>query len=260
MLETALIESFKFMEKITAAATTALADLPQILVVDDDDRIRDLVARYLTEHGFVVATADCAAQAREALAAFAFDAMVLDVMMPGETGLEFAASLRAAGDDLPLLLLTALGESEDRINGLESGADDYLPKPFEPRELVLRLQAILRRRPKPRTVAARVRVGRWVFDPADNSLNDGAGAEQFLTGGEATLLRALVARAGQPVTREDLVRLCDMDASAERTIDVQVTRLRRKIEEDSRTPRVLQTVRGKGYLLRIDDTSGAGGA
>lgn len=228
-----------------------LADRPHVLVVDDDDRIRDLVARYLTENGFVVATAADAGDARQVLAAYSFDALVVDVMMPGETGLEFTRALRMT-TDIPVLLLTALGESDDRINGLETGADDYLPKPFEPRELVLRLQAILRRRPKPGARQRPTRIGRWVFDPALNTLTDGT-KEQNLTTAESTLLKALISQAGNAISREDLVRLCAMDDTGERTIDVQVTRLRRKIEEDSRVPRFLQTVRGKGYLLRVED-------
>jgi two-component system phosphate regulon response regulator OmpR len=228
-----------------------LAERPHILVVDDDDRIRDLVARYLTEHGFVAATTAGADEARQALDTFTFDALVVDVMMPGETGLEFTRSLRAESD-IPVLLLTALGETEDRINGLETGADDYLPKPFEPRELVLRLQAILRRRPSVKTKLKPMRIGAWVYHPDENTLTQDDEV-QALTTSEATLLRVLASHSGQAVSREDLARLCNMDDSGERTIDVQVTRLRRKIETDTRTPRYLQTVRGKGYLLRIED-------
>lgn len=230
----------------------SFAARPHILIVDDDDRIRDLVARFLTEHGFVAVTTSGPAEARAALAAFSFDALVVDVMMPGETGLEFTQGLRRDGDDVPVLLLTALGEAEDRINGLETGADDYLAKPFEPRELVLRLQAILRRRPKPQLMQKPVSIGRWVFDPAENILRDGDN-EQPLTTAETTLLKALVSKAGEVISREALVKMCDMDDTGERTIDVQVTRLRRKIEDDSRVPRFLQTVRGKGYLLRVGD-------
>jgi two-component system phosphate regulon response regulator OmpR len=227
-----------------------LANRPHVLVVDDDDRIRDLVARYLTEHGFVVATTAGAAEARAALEAFTFDVLVVDVMMPGETGLEFTRALRVK-NDIPVLLLTALGETDDRITGLESGADDYLPKPFEPRELVLRLQAILRRRPKAVEDKKPVRIGSWVFDPIENTLI-GEREIQRLTTAEISLLNALVQKAGQVVSRDDLARMCDMDDSGERTIDVQITRLRRKIEEDTRSPRYLQTVRGKGYLLRVE--------
>lgn len=227
-----------------------LAARPHVLVVDDDDRIRDLVARYLTEHGFVVATTSGAGEARSALDSFTFDALVVDVMMPGETGLEFTRDLRTRSD-LPVLLLTALGETDDRIAGLESGADDYLPKPFEPREMVLRLQAIMRRRQKPQDPKKPVRIGRWVYNPADNSLTDGDEVQR-LTTTEISLLTALMKKPGQVISRDDLARMCDMDDSGERTIDVQITRLRRKIEEDSRMPRFLQTVRGRGYLLRVE--------
>lgn len=229
----------------------ALAARPHILIVDDDDRIRALVSRFLTAEEFVVAAAADSAQARKLLERLEFDALVVDVMMPGEDGLALTRWLRAAGPvyaDLPVLLLTALGEAESRIAGLESGADDYLPKPFEPRELVLRLQAILRRRPPaPRAVKA-VRVGRWRYDAESNMLEDGQDILR-LTGVEANLLQALASRAGQVVSRDELARLCGLNAEGERTIDVQVTRLRRKLEDDPRMPLLLQTVRGKGYLL-----------
>jgi two-component system phosphate regulon response regulator OmpR len=224
--------------------------LPHVLVVDDDERIRALVSKFLNENGFLAITAASAAEARAILQRFAFDALVVDIMMPGESGLDFTRSLRA-GNDMPVLLLTALGEGPDRIAGLETGADDYLTKPFEPRELVLRLQAILRRRPPKLADVAAFVIGRWTYDPQMNVLN--AGDEvQRLTAVEGTLLRALASRAGQIVGREELATLCDMDDAGERTIDVQVTRLRRKLEEDSRLPRFLQTVRGKGYVLRVD--------
>ncbi|HTK84417.1 MAG TPA: response regulator transcription factor [Patescibacteria group bacterium] len=223
-----------------------LADLPHVLIVDDDDRIRDLVSRYLTEHGFVVSTAGAAAEAREVLKRLVFDALVVDVMMPGETGLEFTKKLRAERD-IPVLLLTALGETGDRIAGLESGADDYLPKPFEPRELVLRLQAILRRRQPVKTSSGPLKVGRWLYDAEQNELRAGDEVER-LTSAEGTLLQVLAARAGQTIGREELATLCGVDSSG-RTIDVQVTRLRRKLEDDPKAPRCLQTVRGKGYRL-----------
>jgi two-component system phosphate regulon response regulator OmpR len=229
---------------------TALAERPHILVVDDDDRIRQLVSRFLTAEGFVVATATDAAHARNLLDRLLFDVIVLDVMMPGEDGLSLTRSLRA-GRDIPVLLLTALGEAESRIQGLEAGADDYLTKPFEPRELVLRLQTILRRRPPPRAMKA-FAIGRWRYDAETASLEDGAQAVR-LTGVEANLLRALASRANQPVSREELAALCEMEAEGERTIDVQVTRLRRKLEDDPRNPLLLQTVRGKGYLLRAEE-------
>lgn len=232
--------------------TEKLETLPHILIVDDDERIRALLSRYLHESGFLTATASDAGEARAILERFQFDALVVDVMMPGENGRDFTRFVR---DRLgaPVLLLTALGEVDDRISGFEAGADDYLPKPFEPRELVMRLQAILRRAPRQTAeVPQDIIIGTWRYDPSVNML-EREGERVRLTTVEGNLLRALARRAGQPISREELARLCDMGDSGERTIDVQVTRLRRKIEEDSRIPRYLQTVRGKGYLLRTGD-------
>ena len=223
---------------------------PHILVVDDDERIRELVSRYLWDHDFVVMTAEDAAGARQMLDNFEFDALVLDVMMPGETGLELTQSLRTV-HDIPVLLLTALGEAEDRITGLEAGADDYLSKPFEPRELVLRLNAILRRTARTPETLQPFMIGRWRFNPERGELSDD-GEVLSLTAVEQNLIRALAGRPGEAVSREELAEMCGIEAG-ERTIDVQVTRLRRKIEEDTKQPRYLQTVRGKGYLLRIED-------
>ncbi len=223
--------------------------LPHILVVDDDIRICKLLSQYLRDHGFVTMAAHDAAQAREMLEQFIFDALVVDVMMPGETGLEFTRSLNMQ-PRVPVILLTALGEVKDRLKGFESGADDYLVKPFEPQELVLRLQAILRRTFTHKAVLRPVRIGRWQFDPSDGHLSDGQEIQK-LTTAEINLLRALVSRSGEVISREELAALCGVD-SGERTIDVQVTRLRRKIEEDSKVPRYLQTVRGKGYLLKSE--------
>lgn len=226
--------------------------LPHILVVDDDDRIRKLVSRYLNEHGFMSFTAADAVEAKTLLAAATFDAMVLDVMMPGQDGRSLTAELRQT-TDIPVLLLTALTETDDRVAGFQSGADDYLPKPFDARELVLRLQAILRRRPKPRAdMGGPVMIGPWRYAPGEKELHGGNGARVILTDVEETLLRALSSRRGEILSRDDLARLCDMDAG-ERTIDVQVTRLRKKLGEDSKSPRHLQTVRGKGYILRAED-------
>lgn len=234
-----------------SAPLESFTEKPHILVVDDDDRIRDLVSRYLRDHEFMVLTAADAAEAGEMLSRFSFDALVVDIMMPGQTGLEFTAHLRKS-NDVPVLLLTALGETDDRIKGLESGADDYLAKPFEPRELVLRLNAILRRTIKPAIQTDKpFRMGRWVFDPSSGTLEDD-GEVQRLTSMEINLLKALSSEPGQPIDRDTLAELCGID-TGERTIDVQVTRLRRKIEEDTKTPRYLQTVRGKGYLLRMED-------
>ena len=246
---------------IPAPQTGAETDAPHVLVVDDDRRLRDLLQRYLSENGFRVTTAGDAALARAKLASLAFDLIVLDVMMPGESGLDLTASLRAASfpgqSRVPILLLTAMGEAEDRIRGLERGADDYLPKPFEPRELVLRIKTILTRvrEPAPKPAPPQLlRFGEFLFAPGRDELRRGDSIQR-LTTGEAALLRALAETPGEPVSREELSRRTGSDASdagATRAIDVQVTRLRRKIEPDPKEPRYLQTVRGQGYILRPD--------
>lgn len=225
-------------------------EAPHILVVDDDTRLRDLLQRYLMEQGFRVTTAADAADARAKLASLAFDLLVLDIMMPGETGLDLTRSLR--GDNqVPILLLTAMNETEDRINGLASGADDYLPKPFEPRELVLRINAILRRvQPPEPTASPSLRFGEFSFDLKREELRRG---EEYvrLTAAEASLLTALARQPGTPVSREALTAESELIGN-ERTIDVQMARLRRKIETDPKFPRYLQTVRGTGYILVTD--------
>lgn len=230
------------------------AEQPHILVVDDDTRLREALRRYLGQNGFLVTGAADAADARAKLAGWAFDLVVLDVMMPGENGLSLCRHLAANGGP-PVLLLTARVEAGDRIDGLEAGADDYLPKPFEPRELVLRLNAILRRtlRPRGRTAdtTLSIRLGRYLFDADREELR--AGDEIIrLTAMESGLLRVLAAEPGVVFSREALVEKAGVDAANERTIDVQVTRLRRKLEDDPREPRYLQTVRGEGYVLRPD--------
>jgi len=222
-------------------------DQPHILVVDDDKRICELVSRYLSAQNFVVVQAHDAGEARVMLGAFEFDALVVDVMMPGETGLDFTAYVRE-NTDLPVLLLTALGESDDRIAGLESGADDYLTKPFEPRELVLRLEAILRRTRKESQEEARLQIGAKIFDPLALTLEEGDDVQPLSTV-EARLLQVLAQHNGEPVSRMDLAEKAEIEA-AERSIDVHITRLRKKLGEDPKAPRHLQTVRGKGYLLR----------
>ena len=228
------------------------AQKPHILVIDDDSRIRELVVRYLTEHEFVVLSAQDASEARTVLERFDVDALVVDVMMPGETGFELLKSLRAENQNVPAIMLTALGEIDDRIEGLEAGADDYLPKPFEPRELVLRLHAILKRGMAAKAkLYQRFRFGPWEFDGDQGVLLGDDEQSVKLTTVEVSLIKALAAKGGEPVSRDDLAEACGVDAG-ERTIDVQVTRLRRKIEEDTKSPRYLQTVRGQGYLLRVD--------
>ncbi|MCB1680613.1 MAG: response regulator transcription factor [Alphaproteobacteria bacterium] len=228
-----------------------LSSRPHILVIDDDVRICQLVSRYLIEQNFVVLTAKNADDAREVMKRFSFDALIVDVMMPGQTGLDFTRELRQ-NISIPVILLTALGEVEDRIAGLEAGADDYLPKPFEPRELVLRLNAVLKRSPpRGQKKAVAYRIGNWLFRPDRSELDDGQGIQR-LTTVEATLLRVLCENAGEPLGRHELAERCGMDDTGERTIDVQVTRLRRKIENDTRNPRHLLTIRGKGYMLHAE--------
>ncbi|MDD2877194.1 MAG: response regulator transcription factor [Acidiphilium sp.] len=221
-----------------------------ILLVDDDARLRTLMSRYLIENGFRVTTADSAAAARETLRVVDPDMLVLDVMMPEESGLALTESLRAdRAPTLPILLLTARGAPEDRIAGFEAGADDYLGKPFDPRELLLRIRAMLRRTTTPASTTGPVPLGRASFDPDRGELLTERGPIR-LTGGEASLLAVLAARANEILSREALAQILGMDEAGERAIDVQVTRLRRKIETDPREPRYLQTVRGRGYILK----------
>lgn len=237
---------------MTADIATKLkqaAEQPHVLVVDDDTRLRKLISRYLADNGFLVTTAHDAADARDKLAVLEYDLVVLDVMMPGEDGLSLTRYLRDTGE-LPVLLLTARGGADERIEGLEAGADDYLPKPFEPRELLLRINSILRRMPAKADEPRALRMGRWTFAPERDALIDGDEI-QSLTSVEARLLKALAAHSGEVLSREKLADICALNAN-ERTIDVQVTRLRKKIEVDPKSPRYLQTVRGEGYVLRPD--------
>ena len=229
-----------------------LADGAHVLVVDDDLRLRMLLRRYLAEQGFRVSTAADAEDARAKLGAVQPDAVVLDVTMPGEDGIALTRSLRAAQSTFPILLLTARGAPEDQIEGFEAGADDYLGKPFDPRVLLLRLRALLRRiaPPLPADNDRPVRLGALEFDPVRSLLTASGGAVIHLTGGEASLLTVLARRPGETLSRDELARVLDMDETSERAIDVQVTRLRRKIEPDTREPRFLQTVRGRGYTLK----------
>lgn len=222
---------------------------PHILVIDDDTRLRKLLRKYLVEQGFRVSTAESAAEARAKMRALEFDLLVLDVMMPGESGLELTRFLREQ-TQVPILLLTARDETEDRILGLECGADDYLSKPFEPRELVLRINAILRRVPPPQPIAREIHFGEFRFDLEREELRRGD-AFVHLTAAEAALLAALARRAGSAVTRDALTEETQMSGNA-RTVDVQMTRLRRKIETDPKFPRYLQTARGIGYVLMPD--------
>jgi two-component system phosphate regulon response regulator OmpR len=224
-------------------------DSAHLLVVDDDARLRSLLHRFLTQQGFRVTTAADAAEARALIKSIDFDCLILDVMMPGENGFDLASDLRAQSD-LPILMLTARGESEDRITGLERGADDYLPKPFEPRELMLRATALVRRTRSKRPPPHReIKMGTCLFDLERAELTR-AGKRVKLTGSEAQLLKLFAANAGRPFSRSALC--ARLNIALERSVDVQVTRLRRKIEEDPKLPLYIQTVRGVGYVLVPD--------
>ena len=228
----------------------ASADKPHILVVDDDTRLRELLRSFLSKNGFRVTVASQAAEARERLGVLDFDLIVLDVMMPGQTGLDFASEIRRS-DDVPILMLTAMGDTKDRIAGLETGVDDYLGKPFEPRELLLRIQNVLKRnRVATATTGEPQRIvafGPFQFDQELGELTN-KGKRVPLTDAETALLRVFTARLGEVLSRETLCRSVGL-AVNERAIDVQVTRLRRKIEPDPSFPRYLRTVRGQGYRL-----------
>ncbi|NNC37420.1 MAG: response regulator [Acidimicrobiales bacterium] len=234
----------------TVVHDTANSDT-HLLVVDDDDRIRELLKKFLGNSGFRVSTAANAVEARGLMRGLSFDLLVLDVMMPGESGFELTKSLREI-DSVPIILLTAKGDAEDRINGLSLGADDYLPKPFEPRELVLRIQSILKRQ-STRPRSNKLRFGDWQFDLERNVLTQNK-ERAHLTTGEAALLTTLARRVGLPVSREALAN--QIKAKSERAVDVQITRLRRKLEEDPSRPNFLITVRNKGYSLQAEPIDG----
>lgn len=227
-----------------------MEDAAHILVVDDDTRLRELLQRYLSEQGFRVTTGQDAADARAKMQSIEFDLLVVDIMMPGEDGLALTKSLRET-NGVPILLLTAMAETADRIRGLEFGADDYLSKPFEPRELVLRINAILRRAPQEvRPSEGEIQFGGFTFDLTREELQHNGGFIR-LTTAEAALLKALARRAGTAISRQELSLNSGISDNM-RSIDVQVARLRRKIEVDPRYPRHLQTVRGTGYVLMTD--------
>jgi two-component system phosphate regulon response regulator OmpR len=242
------------LEKMTQKPISPAAK-PHILVVDDDDRLRELLRLFLSKNGFIVSTAAGAAQARGIFASLAYDLVVLDIMMPDESGLDLARSLRKKGQphvkDIPILFLTARAEASERIEGFETGCDDYLTKPFEPRELLLRINAILRRAQKEEVARPPLRLGRWLYDAKRGELCSQDEVIR-LTDTEAGLMRVLAAEPGAVVSRELLGEL-SKESVNDRTVDVQVTRLRRKIEGDTRNPRYLITVRGEGYCLMPDD-------
>jgi two-component system, OmpR family, phosphate regulon response regulator OmpR len=224
-------------------------DAPHLLVVDDDTRIRNLLKQYLTENGFRVTVAGSAAEARRQLVGLDFDLLVLDVMMPGESGVDLTKALRSE-KAVPILMLTALSETDNRIDGLEAGADDYLPKPFDPRELILRINNILRRGgPTATPKVEQLVFGPYTFQIAKRELKRGGEALK-LTDREQEILAIFATRAGETIPRHELVG--DDSEVGERTIDVQINRLRRKIERDPANPVWLQTVRGIGYRLSVE--------
>jgi two-component system phosphate regulon response regulator OmpR len=231
------------------------ADDAHLLIVDDDERIRGLLQKFLMRSGFLVSSAKDAAHARRRLSGLEFDLIVLDVMMPGEDGLSLCRELRTKMST-PILLLTAKGDTDDRITGLEAGADDYLAKPFEPKELLLRINAILRRVPAAEPAVATPKVlhlGPVRYDIERGEMWRGEELVR-LTSTESQLMRIFSGMPREPVTRAKLVEELSRSGgqTQERAVDVQITRLRRKIEEDPKQPRYLQTVRGAGYMLAPD--------
>ena len=228
---------------------------PHLLIVDDDERIRELLKKFLMRNGFLVTSARDASHARRILSGLDFDLIVLDVMMPGEDGMSFTRSIRETSTT-PILLLTAKGETEDRISGLEAGADDYLAKPFEPKELLLRINAILRRMPEVKeadTAPKVLNLGPIRYDIDRGEMWQGDEIVR-LTATESQLMRIFSATPGEAISRAKLVEELGRDRgqAQERAVDVQITRLRRKIETDPKQPRYLQTVRGAGYMLAPD--------
>jgi two-component system phosphate regulon response regulator OmpR len=226
-----------------------------LLIVDDDERIRVLLQKFLMRHGFLVTAARDAGHARRILTGLDFDMMILDVMMPGEDGLSLCRSIRETSQT-PILLLTAKGETDNRIEGLEAGADDYLPKPFEPKELLLRINAILRRMPETPnedTIPKILHLGSIRYDIERGEMWQGEDLVR-LTATEMQLMKIFAVKPGEPISRNKLVEDLGRDRgqAQERAVDVQITRLRRKIEADPKQPRYLQTVRGAGYMIAPD--------
>lgn len=232
--------------------TTDTGPDTHVLVVDDDQRLRQLLTRYLSDNGYIVTAARDVPEARQLMALFAFDILIVDVMMPGVDGRSFTAEIRRTSG-VPILMLTAMGDSDDRIAGLEVGADDYIAKPFEPRELLLRMGSILRRASVDRAHSQQPQpllLGQVIYDPTSGHLTR-ANKPLRLTPAEAELIAVLAARPGETLSREDLAAALGGEGTL-RSIDVQVTRLRKKIEPDPKLPRYLQTIRGKGYRLIPD--------
>lgn len=227
---------------------------PVILVVDDDARIRELLTRFLDDQDMVALSAKDAAEAKEILSSLGIDLMILDIMMPGQSGLELTQELQSRRPDLPILLLTAKGEVDERITGLKAGADDYLPKPFDTGELLWRIRAILNR-----TVAGggpdSPALAGGMYDATRGIIHDrGDKSDIHLTHRENVLLSHLVDHAGQAVGRDALLNAMGEDGAKRRSVDVQITRLRKKVEEDPKNPVIIQTLRGVGYICYLDDT------
>lgn len=225
-------------------------DAKHILVVDDDTRLRNLLQRFLRENSYLVSTAKDAEEARFMMQQYKFNLLIVDIMMPKESGLEFLAKLRAE-NSVPVIMLTAMGDVENRIIGLEQGADDYVAKPFEPKELLLRIGSILKRTPAEKKENQKLDLGLFVFDMQSKELFSKQGQQLHITPVEQNLLAILGAKSGQVFSREKLSEILGAGQSP-RSIDVQITRLRKKIEKDSKNPRYLQTLRGKGYMLLSD--------
>ncbi len=225
-------------------------ELKHILVVDDDTRLRNLLQRFLRENSFLVSTAKDADEARFMMKQYKFNLLIVDVMMPKESGVEFLQKLRQESS-VPVIMLTAMGNVEDRIIGLEVGADDYVAKPFEPKELLLRIGSILKRTPTEKKETQKLDLGQCVFDMQTKELASKQGEIMHITPIEQSLLGILGAKSGQVFSRDKLSEILGAGQSP-RSIDVQITRLRKKIEKDSKNPRYLQTVRGKGYMLLPD--------
>jgi two-component system phosphate regulon response regulator OmpR len=219
-----------------------------ILVIDDDTRLRSLLQRYLREQGFLVSVAKDAMEAEDFLAIYKFDILILDIMMPKITGTEFLKTIRSRGDVTPVILLTAMGEATDRISGLEIGADDYVAKPFEPKELVLRINNILKRTQRNKEQSTKLIFAESTYDLSKGKLLSKSGDIIHITPVERTLLNFLGSKPGEVHTRDELAELLGVVENL-RTVDVQITRLRKKIETDTKNPHYLQTVRGKGYML-----------
>ncbi len=233
-----------------------MSNLPHLLVVDDDREIRDLLKRFLAKHGFRVTVAEDGPSCMTAVEGGHFDLVILDVMMPGEDGLSVCRRLRA-NHTVPVIMLTAMGDETDRIIGLEIGADDYLPKPFNPRELLARIRAVLRRSPSARDAPASGEIYHfqgWDLDPRSRTLVDPEGAAVELTSGEFDLLLALTKRPNRVLSRDQLLDITKGREAMpfDRSIDVQLSRLRRKIEEDHKAPRFIKTIRGGGYMFATD--------